>query len=78
MSAIPNRDEALTLKSITVDVTLPPRLARRLRALSYDKRTPPSQVAAYLLVAQLVHDDGERRRLIALDAVHDVRSDRDD
>ena len=78
MSAIPNRDEALTLKSITVDVTLPPRLARRLRALSYDKKASPNQVATCLLAAQLVHNDDERRRLVELDAVHDVGSDRDD
>ena len=78
MSAVPSLNEAIALESLKVEIILPPRLARRLRALSYDKRTRPSQVAAYLLVAQLVHDDGERRRLIALDAVHDVRSDRDD
>ena len=74
---IPSLDEAITLKPIKLEITLPSRLARRLRAMSYDKRTPPDQVATCLLAVQLVHDDGERRRLVELDVVHDARSDHD-
>ncbi len=77
MSAVPSLDEALALESLKVEIILPPRLARRLRAMAYDKHAPPDQVATCLLAAQLVHDDGERRRLVELDVVHDLRSDHD-
>ena len=68
MSAYLSIDEALALKSITVLITLTPRLARRPRTTAYDQRRSVDEIAEYLVVKGLVPDVQERRRL----AEHDL------
>ena len=50
------------------DLTLPPRIARRLRALAHDRGKPVERVASALLAAAVVPSARERRRLV----VHDL------
>ncbi len=74
MSAVPRLDEAITLKSITVDVTLPPRFARRLRATAYDRRRSVPEILGSLVAKGLVPDAHERKRLIQRDCEDTLES----
>jgi hypothetical protein len=58
---------ALDLEPLRCEVTLPPRIARRLRALAQDRGKPVDRVAATLLAAAVVPNRQERRVLATRD-----------
>jgi hypothetical protein len=66
-AATPTLEHALSDDPIRVEFGLPPSLARRLRALAYDEKRSPGQVAAWLVSRALVPDARERARLVSRD-----------
>jgi len=66
-TACPDRSATLALKPFRESITLPPRIARRLRARAHDNGRSPAAEAALLLAKALVPVPDERRRLARLD-----------
>ena len=78
MSAVPDRDEALELKALTVTTCLPPRLGRRLKCMAHSEGRSVERMASLILARGLVPDARERRRLVGLDLDDALGVDRHD